>query len=307
VHGAKGLEAPLVLLLDTDVAAARAQTMGMLVDWPGESAAPRRFAFLASESHPPACCVNALALENQARQREELNGLYVAMTRARRELVISSVAPRSPVEGSWWRRLQPLCQEIALGDLAPRGTAVDRSVQPCQLAVVPSDQGAPVDDAAAEPAPPSEADDDSSRLGQALHRMLEYWPSGTLDCPPALRQRVAHEFRLAAGPMDDAIAMAVRIVSGEGAWAWDVQSVDWSANEVEMRHEGETLRLDRLVHQREQAVWWVLDYKSAARPERDAALLAQMRRYRRAVGAAYPGAKVMAAFLTGQGRLVVID
>jgi ATP-dependent helicase/nuclease subunit A len=74
-----------------------------------------------------------------------------------------------------------------------------------------------------------------------------------------------------------------------------------------MRHEGETLRLDRLVHQREQAVWWVLDYKSAARPERDAALLAQMRRYRRAVGAAYPGAKVMAAFLTGQGRLVVID
>jgi len=307
VHGAKGLEAPLVLLLDTDVAAARAQTMGMLVDWPGESAVPRRFAFLASESHPPACCVGALALENQARQREELNGLYVAMTRARRELVISSVAPRSPAEGSWWRRLQPLCQEVAPGDLAPLEAPLIHSVQPCQLAVIPSEGGAPADGTVTEPGVPRVLDDDFSRLGQALHRLLEYWPAGALDCPQALRDRVAREFRLATGPMDDAMAMAVRIVNGEGAWAWDPQSVDWSANEVEMRHEGETMRLDRLVRRREESVWWVLDYKSAARPERDDALLAQMQRYRRAVGAAYPGAKVMAAFLTGQGRLVVVD
>ena len=117
----------------------------------------------------------------------------------------------------------------------------------------------------------------------------------------------AMEKGIADEAVDDAMAMAVRIVNGEGAWAWDPQSVDWSANEVEMRHEGETMRLDRLVRRREESVWWVLDYKSAARPERDDALLAQMQRYRRAVGAAYPGAKVMAAFLTGQGRLVVVD
>ena len=53
--------------------------------------------------------------------------------------------------------------------------------------------------------------------------------------------------------------------------------------------------------------WWVLDFKSASAPERDAALLDKMRLYRRAVQAAYPQAPVKAAFLTGQGRLVEIQ
>ncbi len=100
--------------------------------------------------------------------------------------------------------------------------------------------------------------------------------------------------------------MAARIRRGEGAWAWDAQAVDWAGNEVEMHHEGELLRLDRLVRRREGG-WWVLDYKSATRPEQDEELLAQLRRYRRAVAAAHPGEAVQAAFLTGQGRLVPVE
>jgi ATP-dependent helicase/nuclease subunit A len=93
VHGAKGLEAPLVLLLDTDGPPARPESMGALCEWPGEAPAPWRFAFLASETRPPACSAEALAVEQAARAREELNALYVAMTRAERQLVISSVVP----------------------------------------------------------------------------------------------------------------------------------------------------------------------------------------------------------------------
>ena len=92
VHGAKGLEAKLVLLLDTDGAAPRAETMGVLVDWPGEESAPLRFVFLASESRPPACCEALLAREKAARANEELNALYVAMTRAERRLLVSATA-----------------------------------------------------------------------------------------------------------------------------------------------------------------------------------------------------------------------
>ena len=53
--------------------------------------------------------------------------------------------------------------------------------------------------------------------------------------------------------------------------------------------------------------WWVLDYKSAARPERDAGLIAQMRRYRAAVQQAHPDVTVRAAFLTGQGEQIEIE
>ncbi|MDB5929832.1 MAG: helicase/exodeoxyribonuclease subunit [Polaromonas sp.] len=54
IHGAKGLEAEAVLLLDTDTVERNADSMGVLVDWPGEACAPRKFVFLVSESRPPA-------------------------------------------------------------------------------------------------------------------------------------------------------------------------------------------------------------------------------------------------------------
>ena len=64
---------------------------------------------------------------------------------------------------------------------------------------------------------------------------------------------------------------------------------------------------DVVVRRRDDGQWWVLDYKSAARPQDDPALLHKMRSYRAAVAAAYPGASVQAAFLTGQGRLVRVE
>ncbi|MDP3310150.1 MAG: UvrD-helicase domain-containing protein, partial [Polaromonas sp.] len=83
IHGAKGLEAEAVLLLDTDTLERNADSMGVLVDWPGEEVAPKKFVFLVSETRPPACAVETLAEEQAARRREELNALYVALTRAR--------------------------------------------------------------------------------------------------------------------------------------------------------------------------------------------------------------------------------
>ena len=305
VHGAKGLEAPLVILLDTDAPPTRAQTMGVLVDWPGQSDIPRRFAFLASESRPPTCCVQALEVELQARQREELNALYVAMTRSRQELVISSVAPRGASSGSWWRRVQPRCVEVDAAQMQPAATAAADGPATCWLAVVPA--AAPA--TGGEPAIRSASlpGEDHSRFGQALHRLLECWPSGTLEPPAALRQRLAREFRLTAGALEEVAAMARRVLEGEGAWAWDPAHVDWSGNEVELHFEGALLRIDRLVRRREDGAWWVLDYKSASQPERDAQLIDQVRRYRRAVQALHPGQVVRAAFLTGLGRCVLVD
>ena len=100
--------------------------------------------------------------------------------------------------------------------------------------------------------------------------------------------------------------MAQRILGGEGAWAWDRAVVDWQGNEVPLHHEGELLRLDRLVGRAGTGEWWVLDYIAAARPEQQDDLIAQLRRYRVAVQTAYPEAPVRAAFLTGRGRLVVV-
>ena len=105
IHGAKGLEAHAVVLLDTDTAPSAADTMGVLVDWPAEAAQPDAFFFVSSEARPPVCAQATLDTERGQRQREELNALYVAMTRARDTLVVSSIEPHRAAPGSWWQRL----------------------------------------------------------------------------------------------------------------------------------------------------------------------------------------------------------
>ncbi|RYF36207.1 MAG: hypothetical protein EOO25_21280 [Comamonadaceae bacterium] len=231
------------------------------------------------------------------------------MTRARRQLVISSVQPHQQAQMSWWQRLEPLCVPLEVPSDAAAGVldglaAPPAVAPPFLMPIVPS---VPVQRAQPaiemivnkEPTP-------QSLFGEAVHRLLEVSRQGATAWTAGQLQRIAREFALAPGTLREATAMAQRILEGEGAWAWDPAVVDWQGNEVALAHEGELLRLDRLVRRRDGAEWWVLDYKSPAQPERDPALLEQMRRYRAAVAAACPGAVVKTAFLTGQGRMVEV-
>jgi ATP-dependent helicase/nuclease subunit A len=300
VHGAKGLEAPLVLMLDTDAEAPKAETMGVLVEWPGEDEAPQRFTFLASESRPPACTVDALAAEHTARQREELNALYVAMTRARSQLVMSSTQPHRAAPASWWQRLLALAEPIDAP--AQIGATATPDAQPATF-VMQKLPPAPVQPAAA-PVPAEEDDTPTARLGQAMHRLLEWWVPGGAGWSAQQRLSVQREFALASEQINEAAAMAQRILTGDGAWAWDRTVVDWQGNEVVIHHAQQELRLDRLVHRRDTGEWWVLDHKSEWRPDLKPGLQDKMNNYRAAVQAAYPQAVVRAAYLTAQGKLV---
>lgn len=313
VHGAKGLEAPVVLLLDTDAAPPPADTMGVLVDWPGEDEAPERFTFLASEKQPPLCNAAALQAEQLARQREELNTLYVAMTRARQTLVMSSIEPHRAGGHSWWQRLGAwaeahtgACDTLAVS-AAPNDlqNGPDTLLQPFLMPNLPQALLKPSDSAINNIAKTFPEDDLSARLGQAMHRLLEWGVPAVGDFSPAQLLSVAREFSLSPAQAQEAAVLAQRIHTGEGAWAWQAEVVDWQGNEVELNHQGQSFRLDRLVRRRDTGAWWVLDYKSAPQPERQPGLLAQMQRYLAAVRAAYPGAAVQAAFLTGDGRVVV--
>ncbi|HYE39004.1 MAG TPA: PD-(D/E)XK nuclease family protein, partial [Ramlibacter sp.] len=287
---------------DTDSAPSRPESMGALCEWPGEAPAPWRFAFLASETRPPACSAEGLRVEQAARAREELNALYVAMTRAESELVISSVAPAAAAAApTWWERLLPCATPLpapAAGQALGAGARADSFT----LHVVPGARPAAVLEWLRPSAPEGSA---QSRLGEAMHRLLETWQPGTGLGPVQLRE-VERSFALDPAATQQAAAMAQRILRGDGAWAWDPAQVDWQANEVELHFGGELLRLDRLVRRRDTAEWWVLDFKSAAHPERQPDLVAQMQRYRDAVSAAWQGAKVRTAFLTAQGTMVVL-
>lgn len=333
VHGAKGLEADCVLLLDTDTRPQKAETMGVLVDWPGEQAAPSAFIFLASESSPPPSAEATLAAEQQARSREELNMLYVAMTRAKHCLALSSVQPSNSAPGSWWNRLASLVTEVDLQAQPPAEHAA-AAAAPAERFTIPSLpvlpealQTARVHTAAglegdAPVAMPGDAESTPlSRQGDAMHQLLEQ--AGVAGAPladvrahgwPAARlARLAADHDITPAAAEQAARMAQAILAGEGAWAWDKALIQTAINEAPLHYQGQSLRIDRLVQRRAVhaddalAGWWVLDYKSATQPQRQQALVAQLEGYREAVAALMPGEAVRAAFLTGDGRLVMAD
>ena len=335
IHGAKGLEAHSVLLLDTDTRAQKAETMGALVDWPGEMPVPRQFVFLASESSPPPSAQAVLAAELAERQREELNTLYVAVTRAKHCLALSSVQPSVAAPGSWWRRLAPLLTDVpaemvdtadTCGTAGAVATASDFDKAAVTLQELPPTTVAAPSAAEAAPSVPRSAaaavaaeSSPLSRQGEAMHQLLEQ--AGVAGAPLAdLRAhgwsaarlaQLAREFDITMASARTAAAMARRILTGEGAWAWEAGQIDRAINEAALAFQGQSLRLDRLVRRRaaaqSPACWWVLDYKSAAQPQSRPQLQAQLRLYRKAVQALMPGEAVAVAFLTGDGRLVELD
>ena len=328
IHGAKGLEADVVIILDTDAAPAPAASMRVLVDWPGETETPTSFVFLASESRPAPSAAAAFDIEKQAREREELNALYVAMTRAREQLVISSSQPRYANADSWWQRMQVVSEPIKTVRAEPfdglRTGFVEgfRQAQPerglitetIELLVLPGLKnitntvkevtiaGVFIDYSAIEniaDSPLESLESLESRLGQAMHRLLQ-------RADLAQVAAVALEFKLSSQEAAQAAQMAQRIMVGEGAWAWDDAVIGWQGNEIELTAQGQLLRLDRLVRRKDTGAWWVLDYKSESQPQNKPELVAQMRGYVAAVQACYAGEQVKAAFLTATGKLIEV-
>ena len=310
VHGAKGLEADEVLLLDAASAAPRGGGPTTLIDWPGEQPAPTRLVFLASEGAPPPGVADLAAQEAAAQAREELNALYVAMTRARGRLVLSGVTPYSQPASSWWQRIEALVEPLPVPPDAAATASDEDSFSMLELppALVQKAPAA-IESEVARISGATESTD-ASRLGEAMHWLLEH----AADTPQGwLPERVAQARRRFGADADQAAraeTLARRILTGDAAWAWAGGEVLEAFNEIELTHQGQRLRIDRLVRRRAGAhgdeAWWVLDYKSAARPERDALLVEQLGRYREAVSLIHPGQTVVAAFLSADGRVVSV-
>jgi len=341
IHGAKGLEAQVVFMLDTDPLPPKRASYALLVDWPDNAPHPARVAFVQAESAPPPSLAAPLETERLAAQREELNALYVALTRAREQLVFSrSVPSRASSSGamSWWQRLvasEAIDPQAEHPDAAwcpqstPQATPqAEVSAQQqagqagqtgvAELAVLPALRPRPLpmhlplsdEDADAEAADPH-----TRLLGQAVHRALEVLTVQPVSArsEALVRQAVVSALRSVGLPalwQGDAEARTRAILFAPELQPWlDPQRLLWAGNEVAVSHEGQTLRLDRLVARQTDTgrEWWVIDYKLNAQPDALLAYRQQLRRYIAAVSRLQPGEPVRAAFVSGKGQWLPVD
>jgi len=311
VHGAKGLEAKVVILMDAEAGPARAESMALAISWPVDQPTPDTVAFVVSEAKPPPSLQALLDDEKEQRQREELNALYVAMTRARHRLLLSRTpAKRQGSAASWWARVQPQAEALAVPSVDGQAPLPVEAV--ARLKVLPRVEPLPAEvaEAAAEIGQSPDEVDESAALGEALHRVLE-WHSGPRGGALALERLMAAAAQMYGldARRTERLERSVRAILGgaECAAFFDAGRLDWQGNEVPLSWNGHDMRLDRLVARREGAgprTWWVLDYKLHPAPQRNPEYIQQLWRYREAVMALQPGEPVRCAFITGQGRLI---
>ncbi|MBK8337322.1 MAG: UvrD-helicase domain-containing protein [Sterolibacteriaceae bacterium] len=294
IHGAKGLEAPVVWLIDAHSTQTPADAYRVLLDWPPQDDRPVHFSFAGRKDETGGRRGALLAAEAEAAAREDLNLLYVALTRAAQYLFVSGVAEARPGQKvSAWQRVADAVGRLVPGSLVygdpPRSIAAPRQT------IVPA--VAPGPDAAVAVGMRRPAASLGQRYGLRLHALLER--AGTAPAPrPAGPAPPAAE--------DEAIERQVQAIlaAAELQPFFDPARYLRAFNEVELTlADGNCGRIDRLVECPDG--WWVLDYKTGAP---DSAPLDQYRRqlagYREAVAQMFPGRPVRCVLIFGNARRI---
>jgi ATP-dependent helicase/nuclease subunit A len=340
VHGAKGLEAPIVILPDTTARAkAQGPTLMPVEDAPGGEAW-----LMAPGSEKEDCeASQAARVARQARvDAETLRLLYVALTRARDRIVIlgraSGKAALGYDEGSWWAVLTETFERLGsqvrdIGD-GRRRLGRDPTTMPVQSAVrsgaisLPDWIVTPLSpDLHARLASPSRMTEQAPipapsplatgvgglgrfRRGDLIHRLLERLPEIEPDQRMAAASRMmSRERDLSDDQRSEMIAAALAIlddarfapVFGPGSRA--EVALTGSAPDLPP---GVTIsgRIDRLVITPERVL--VVDYKTnRPAPDRvedaDPAYVLQMATYVAVLKRLYPDRAVEAALVWTDG------
>ena len=296
IHGAKGLEAPIVWLIDADNTHQPHEAWSLLLDWPPESARPRHLSVLGRKEDHGARRAALIEAEAAYAEREELNLLYVALTRARQFFFASGIAAeRGRSKTSYWERIANALTALGGGDGAfGEMPALAQTAEPAAPPLV-----APPRRPACSPAGRRETASVGMGYGTRLHAALD-WLSAGGDAgrpPQGIPPADWPAFRSAAQGILDAPQLQA---------FFDPARYIRARNEAEfVLADGTVGRIDRLVETEEAT--WILDYKSG-RPQ--AALMgayrAQLEAYRTVVGGLFPGKPVRCGLVSGEGELMEI-
>ncbi len=335
VHGAKGLEAPVVILADATADPSKLGATNPPLDFPvGGSPVPLIRPRKAERCDPFTLLIEE---EDALDLAEHWRLLYVALTRARERLVVAGVARKRAVADSWHARVEqamiaagavregeagPLVFE-ATGETRRSKARVDRRpalVLPDWIKAM-----APVESRPPRPLapsasgednvpfpPPAPGEVDAARRGTLLHLLFERLPG----VAPDQRRAAAEKWLEVSGGVDDVALRAsyaatvceiiqhtdFRDVFGENALA--------EAPIAAILPDGRVIAgtVDRLLV--EEGRVRVIDFKTGAfvptsAAEVPRAHLSQMAAYAEALGVIFPGRSVEAALLYTSGPKMI--
>ncbi len=296
IHGAKGLEAPIVWLLGGSDHP-RGDSYGVLAPWPPEAPRPEHFSLFGKQDEHGEWRERWFTDEAQLTQRESDNLLYVALTRAEQALIVSGAADKN----AWLRRV----------DAAWLGMGLPADLPPAAAAYEPPMAAAPprIDAPAIGQRLPSMPANPAAASGELFHACLEH------HAPPgAVHDLLALATRLGVANELNRIETDARTLLAQPHLArfFDPAQYRCAHNELALLDaSGRMQRLDRVV-EFDDAVW-LIDYKTGddSLGVSDAQLTErhrpQLSNYQTLLTGLYPGKPVQTALLLADGRLVSLN
>ncbi|MEI7455608.1 MAG: UvrD-helicase domain-containing protein [Nitrosomonadales bacterium] len=299
VHEAKGLEAPIVWLLDANARPPVDRGYDVLVDWPTDAKAPVHFSVYGDKASRGQVRERYFQQDAALAQREDLNLLYVAMTRACQALLVSGSGAQ--LDGMWYQRIADATEGAAENPLA-----VAPALNP--LSVILNPQSSLLDSRLSQAFPVGTRKavmNDAQRQGVWLHGLLQHMAVPDAVFREDKAQQLQRKLNIPSALMPELWQQAQAILSAPAlSRFFDAQYYLQAANEAGyVNAAGQLRRIDRLVEFDTEV--WVLDYKTGLNSEMQSHT-AQLEEYRIAMQAVYPDKTVRCAVIFGDGKLLEV-
>ena len=300
VHESKGLEAPIVWLLDANAEKKNKDGNDVLLDWPTHEERPLHFSLYTDQASRGKKRAPLFEQDAAQQAREEMNLLYVAMTRAQQALIVSGSSKGEDKEEkkktlSWYDRIStavneqqnPLCATSPHKDIEAHKRNVSSSAGN-EICVLP-----PII-ATGKRTTRSTV---QQQRGIWLHALLQHLTEGITD-ETELQQRL----NIASDEMATHYQQARYLLTlPQLARFFDAKQYQTACNEMPyINAKGELKRIDRLVEFDDEV--WVLDYKLGD-SEDAARYRLQMQEYQAAMQSVYEGKMVRCALVFVDGAL----
>lgn len=308
VHGAKGLEAPIVWLLDAGARKPKADNYRVLLYWAPEAPRPAHFSLLTTQAGIASYQQAYLDNETQHAQRENFNLLYVAMTRARQVLMVSGIANSKAGVQDWHQTILSAMGPSEDGESATSGdTFTHRNINfHAAVAATTAIPALPVGIQQAYPVGEHTlySDNAATDYGTLVHLLLE------AITPPLQRDETQLQARFNAHPQYSTAHQHARDIVNQPHLQrfFDAAQYRRAHNELSyQRLNGSTHRIDRVVEFDNEV--WVLDYKTDQTDDAQQLIQrhrAQLAEYQTAMQLCYPAHAVHCAIINAAGELVML-
>ncbi len=341
IHASKGLEAPVVILADCDNQGGRNNAYSALVEWPAQSNKPVRFQLITGKENIDEITHEVLKQKEQAQKREELNLLYVALTRARQYLLVTGSTSRS--SSGWYGYIESAMRTLttpdssnvyhySAGDYTDASPGREENIEPVSTLDVDTRLTSPIVNLATADsmiAPSlsfhagndaflSAHDNEGIKRGIAIHRALDLMSRIPPLTPEQARQQIRHESALVDdGKLDSWIDEACKTLNNRKfEHIFKPTGHREALNELPVmyQHNNRSVYglIDRVIIYADNIL--LVDYKTH-QPENETQLntlaetfTIQMNLYRTGVERLWPGLEIKSGLLfTHSARLIWIE